>query len=224
MESKLPIYAGIHKGQRRWLTEMLVRREGPISPTGRRWSGWWSSWNCSLSITRSMPSWRNVSSIRTSRSSSQEGRKEIEDEHIAHHELLLSLIGSLNSIKEMRSDHPSLPQIGQDFYLAWCRFVAEYLMHIDYEESYLQNVLLNDSTAEEIMTIFVQILDGQPPSSLRSNLLLMLTAMNIPEAVGLLNMAGQRLPQKDLEDLEAQAAKLVHPAMWAAIQAKMAQR
>ncbi|OPY31204.1 MAG: hypothetical protein A4E32_01654 [Methanomassiliicoccales archaeon PtaU1.Bin124] len=221
MEFNIPLYAGIHKGQRRWLAEMIVRA-GRTDFTQRAEVEWLMN-QLDLFLAHHREHAELEQRFVHPRLSLivPGGARAIEEEHEEHHEMLKDMIHSLDRIKGIPPDHPTLPLIGQDFYLALNRFVASYLMHIDYEESYVQNVLLNDSTAEEIMDIFQQILAAQPATSLRDNLTLMLAAMNVPEAVGLLTMAKGKLPQALYDDLTARAAQFIGPQRWTEIQAAL---
>jgi hypothetical protein len=221
MEFKMPLYSGIHKGQRRWLAD-LVMRSGRTDFT-------------KLEELEPLIDEMKAFTEHLRQHADLEERfihptlggivpgcpRDIEAQHKAQHQNLEDLIASLEMIKGMPRDHEALPRIGHEQYLALNRFISTYLGHIDFEEDHVQQILFNDCTAEELMTIFKNIITAQSPPDLMTNLKVMLLGMNLPETIGVFRMASTLMPDTEFQRLTGEASKFIEPERWKIVQAQL---
>jgi hemerythrin-like domain-containing protein len=220
----MPLYTGVHKGQRRWLADLMTRA-GRTDFSQKEEVDWLQGQLRMFTAHLKEHAELEERFIHPRLATLVPGcHRGLEDEHRVQHEALSDLIGSLDAIRSLPPDHPTLPLIGQEFYLALNRFISGYLRHIDYEEEHVQNILWNDCTPEELMSLFNQILRAQSQESLTNSLIMMLTAMNVPEIVGLLSMAKGSMPPAAYDNITAKASQFADPSTWAKVQAIMAKR
>jgi hypothetical protein len=221
MEQRVPLYTGIHKGQRRWLAEMSIKA-GRTDYSQKAEVEWLQGQLKMFADHLIEHAGLEERFVHPKLNAVVPGcHRNIEEEHIVQHEMLKDILDGLEHIKGMPPDHPALAQVGQEAYLAFHRFISIYLRHIDFEEEHVQNILWNNFTPEELGSIFLEIIRAQPPQSAMNNLTMMLTAMNIPETVGLLRMAKGAMPPEAYEGLTAQASKFIDPQRWDVIQSLM---
>jgi hemerythrin-like domain-containing protein len=222
MVFKIPLYSGIHKGQRRWLADMSIR-------AGR------TDFSKQEEVDFLMQELKAFTEHLREHADLEERfihptlggivascPRGIEADHRILHQDLEDLLQSLKMIKLMPKDHETLPQIGHEFYLGLNRFISTYLKHIDFEEDHVQQILMNDCTAEELMGIFQNILAAQPPPVLMANLRLMVSGLNLPETVGLFTMAKSLMPAPAFQQMVTNVSPSIEPLRWAEIKKRLA--
>ena len=220
MDKRVPLYTGIHKGQRRWLAEISVRA-GRTDYSQRGEVEWLQDQIGRFAEHLKEHAGLEERFVHPLLNVIVPGcSQEIEEEHLAQHKLLKEILDGLENIKKT-PDHPAMEQIGHEAYLALFRFMSIYLKHIDYEEEHVQNILWNNFTPDELTTLFLEIVKAQPQQSAMDNLTMMLTAMSIPESVGLLKMAKGVMPRPAYDGLTAHASKFIDSQRWESIQAKV---
>ncbi|MCU0861274.1 MAG: hemerythrin domain-containing protein [Methanomassiliicoccales archaeon] len=221
MVEKIPYYTPIHKGQRRWLFDFAKQM-------GR--SDFSSRGDVEALLQGLGYFYDHIKEHAEFEERFIHPRlgevvpgcpRAIESEHKAIHADLEDLLRSLERLRNMPEGHPTLPQLGQEVYLATNRFVAFYLRHIDYEEDHVQNILLNACTADELLATFRSILAAQSPKQLSSNLRMMIQGINDPEALELLSSAKGMLPPQAFEGVRAEAEKAMNPERWSRLAARL---
>jgi hemerythrin-like domain-containing protein len=218
---KIPLYSGIHKGQRRWLADLSIG-------AGR------TDFSKQEEVDFLIQEMKAFTEHLKEHADLEERfihptlggivascPRGIEAEHRTQHLDLEDLIKSLEMIKQMPKDHENLPKIGHEFYLALNRFVSTYLKHIDFEEDHVQQILFNDCTPEELLNIFKNILAAQPPPVLMANLKLMVSGLNLPETIGLFTMAKSLMPASTFQQMISYVSSSIEPQKWAMIQAQL---
>ena len=221
--SKILLYSGIHKGQRRWLADISISAGRTDFSQPEEVDHLIQEMKAFTEHLREHADLEERFIHPTLGGIVASCPRGIEAEHRTQHQDLEDLVQSLEMIKRMPQDHETLPQIGHEFYLALNRFVSIYLKHIDFEEDHVQQILLNDCTAEELMRIFQNILAAQSPPSLMANLRLMVSGLNLPETVGLFTMARSLMPAPAFQQMVAQVSSSLEPEKWALIQDRLGQ-
>lgn len=221
MEPKLPLYAGIHKGQRRWLADVSIRagrtnfrEQEEVGPLVRELKGFAERHTEHAHLEE-----RFIHPILAGIMPGCSRR--IETEHESQHQDLEDLIKGFEMIQGMSKEHETQDVIGQELYLALNRFIAAYLMHINYEEDYVQQTLLNTRTAEELLTTFQSIIAAQAPPVLMANLKLMISGLNLPEMIGLFTLARSLMPPQAFQQMTDDASAYVEPEKWSVIKARV---
>ncbi len=69
------------------------------------------------------------------------GANRLNEDHRIMHRQFNELLVSFGEMRKKPMDFEKLQEIAQEFYLAWNRFTAFYLNHIDYEEEYAMPTL-----------------------------------------------------------------------------------
>lgn len=221
MVEKIPYYTPIHKGQRRWLFD-FAKQMGRSDLSSR-------------SDVEALLNGLGYFREHIKEHAELEERfihprlgevvpgcpRAIESDHKAIHADLEDLLRSLESIRSLPEGHATLPQLGQELYLATNRFVSFYLGHIDYEEDHVQNILLNASTADELLATFKSIMAAQSPQQLSGNLRLMMQGINDKEALELLSTAKGMLPIQAFEGVLAEAERAMEPERWSRLAGKL---
>lgn len=224
MQFKIPIYSGIHKGQRRWLADM-------VAAAGR------TDFSRREEVERLMADLGAFTDHLKEHAELEERFihpaiglivpscfRGIEAEHVIQHEDLGRLMRTLEMIRDLPRDHETLPQVGYEYYLALARFQYQYLKHIDFEEDHVQQIMLNDCTADQLAAIFKSILGAQSPESLLANLKVMFSGLSLPEMIGIFAVSRSMLPPQTYRQMMEQAPEFIGPDEWAVIQASLAKK
>jgi hypothetical protein len=141
----------------------------------------------------------------------------IENEHIVVHRMLAELVTNLDSIRAKPLVYDMRRDLGQEFYLAWSRFIAFYLGHIDYEEEMLQRLLWDLSTTEDLARCFANIIISQSPHELAQNLRMIIPALSEEEQVELFRGAKAIVPPPVFESALQLAEEVLGPGRWSVL-------
>ncbi len=221
MTSKLPLYSGIHKGQRRWLADISImagrtdfRKREEVESLLRELRGFMDHLgeHTYLEETFIHPTLAGIVPGCS---------KRIEAEHKTQHQSFEDIIKGFEMIQGIPREDENLHLVGQELYLTLNRFISTYLIHIDYEEDYVQQTLLNTRTAEELLTTFQSILAAQAPPVLMANLKLMISGLNLPEMIGLFTLAKTLMPPPAFKQMTGEVSGFVGAEKWSAIKARV---
>lgn len=218
---KIPLYSGIHKGQRKWLFEISTQA-GRTDFSNRQEVDRLLHQVKALLEHMKEHAYLEENYIHPRLAGIVPGcPRGIEADHKAQHQDLEDLIKGLEMIKEIPPDHETLPSIGHEQYLALNRYISAYLKHIDFEEDHVQQIMLNDCTAEELMAIFKKIIDAQEPPVLISNVNLMLDAMSMMEITGIVMLGKSILPAPTYQQVLAHLESTMDKEKWAALKSRL---
>ncbi len=146
------------------------------------------------------------------------GRRPYDEEHRAITVMLDDLQGHLGRLVNDGSV-ADRPDVGREFYLGVNRFYAEFLAHLDREETQAQRAL-NELYPPEVLAATLQtIIGGFSPDDLMLFIDIMFPAMILPEAAGLLGSI--RLPPEALAPLTERARQALGEARWTQLQARL---
>jgi hemerythrin-like domain-containing protein len=109
------------------------------------------------------------------------GADRLNEDHKIMHKQLDALVACFGEIKTKPADYEKREDLILEFYRAWARFTAFYLLHIDYEEEYVMPSLWKLCTNDELTETFKKIMADPTPKESMDNLTLMLPAMNPAE-------------------------------------------
>jgi hypothetical protein len=90
---------------------------------------------------------------------------------------------NLESLRNKPVEFEKRGEIALEFYRAWNRFIAFYLIHINIEEEQIQNLLWEFCTDVELSTVFKKFLAEQKPNELMEKIKMMISALKITELV-----------------------------------------
>jgi hemerythrin-like domain-containing protein len=144
------------------------------------------------------------------------GADKLNEDHRIMHRQFDELVACFGEIKKKPRDEVSL-----EFYLAWNRFTAFYLNHIDYEEEYVMPALWKLSTSDELGEVFKKAMTGQTPKELMENLGMMLPAMSQAERAMLLNQGRATMPPEAFQAVLKLAERVLAPEDWASLKAAL---
>ncbi|HEY3421478.1 MAG TPA: hemerythrin domain-containing protein [Methanomassiliicoccales archaeon] len=124
------------------------------------------------------------------------GARKLEQDHTVMHRQLDDLV----AMTETMMSNKSIPStegkaLFQELYLAWNRFVAFYLEHIDYEEEQAQPELWRLCSDEEVKGIFGHIIGSEAPEMLAFDLGIMLPAVSRGERVEMVRALDNAPPE-----------------------------
>jgi hypothetical protein len=148
------------------------------------------------------------------------GSRRLEDEHVLMHRQLDDILSMAAAAVALDPRLPERRQLDQELYLAWSRFIAFYLAHINDEEERVQTALWKLCSDAEVRGMFGQLIAAQTPQQLASGLMSMLPSMSRdarvemltsineppPKLMDMLNDVSKRaLGPEDYEDLRNRA-------------------
>ena len=123
-----------------------------------------------------------------------------------HHEQSFAELESL--IRAVEVALPSRRDVaGRALYRRYAIFMAEDLLHMNEEETYLLDALHRVFTDEELMAIEGRIVSAIPPQKMMGYARLMMPALSLPERVELLAKMQKAMPEPAFEGLLAEGVK-----------------
>jgi hypothetical protein len=122
------------------------------------------------------------------------GARKLEQDHAEMHRQLDDVVAMAET---MSTSVPSTESkaMYQELYLAWNRFVAFYLQHIDFEEEQAQPELWRLCSDDEVRGIFGRIIGSEAPEMLAFDLGIMLPAVGRGERVEMVKALGNAPPE-----------------------------
>ncbi len=109
------------------------------------------------------------------------GANRLNEDHQIMHRQFDEIVACFGEMKKKSMDFEKLQEIAQELYLAWNRFTAFYLSHIDYEEEQAMPTLRKLCTYDELANARGKILGGQDPKSMMYSLGMILPALSPTE-------------------------------------------
>jgi hemerythrin-like domain-containing protein len=149
------------------------------------------------------------------------GAEKLEEEHHVVDHLMDNLVAHLDRIKGQSTKFEKRRELGLEFYLAFNRFIAFFLNHIDGEEEHIRPTLWRLCTAEEVTTAVVKLLASQKPEEGLQNLEMMFNAANTDDLAGLITHAKAALPPEAIKAGLQLAEGILSPRDFAALKAKI---
>jgi hemerythrin-like domain-containing protein len=217
-----PIYAPIHKGIRSKLFEVSVKA-GKIDYANQAslddLYGEFSSLVASIRNHHGMEEnfYHPLLADRV-----PGGAEKLDEEHEVVEHLLSNLLAHLNRIKGKSANFEKRREMGLEFYLAFNRFIAFFLNHIDGEEEHYEPALRNFCTAEELENVEISLIASQKPEEALQNLQMMLAAASVEDLAELIARARAGLPPEAIQGgfqlaqsmLSAQNFALLKTKVW----------
>jgi hypothetical protein len=145
----------------------------------------------------------------------------IEADHKKMHEDLEDLSRSIDLAKAKIAGFETMPQIGHEFYLAWNRFVAFYLTHIDFEEGHVQPLLWGACTDAELAGIFQAIFKAQTPEEMSFHGRSLVPVVTPEELAEMLNKARPTMSAAEFVGFLAYVSKTLRPEEWKVLQSRL---
>jgi len=145
----------------------------------------------------------------------------IEADHREQERQLNELISHLEGMRSDSIDPGKKVELGLEFYRALNRFIAYYLIHIDFEEEHLQPTLWALFSSDELLGILKDVLSSQSPEEGTWWLSTMLPAMNLNERAGLISASKNMMPPEVFQSRLDLISKRLTPDDWAALKVKL---
>ena len=146
--------------------------------------------------------------------------KLLEDHHMVDH-MLDNLVTHLEGIISKSADFKKHGELGQEFYMAFNRFVAFFMTHIDEEEEHIQPTLWDLCTFEELDTAEMTLIASQKPEEARENLEMILTSANLHDLADLLGRAKADVPPEMVQAVFQLAESILDARDWAALKSRI---
>jgi hypothetical protein len=142
------------------------------------------------------------------------GAIKLAEEHILFDQQLNRLMEHLEGIRTKTIGFEKYRDLGLEFYLAYNRFLAFFLTHIDDEEERVQRDLFDLCTVQELVSTFGRILADQTPQQSVDNLRMVLANINPDELTALLAGAKLLVPEEAYKNALKLAESLRQPDEW----------
>jgi len=146
--------------------------------------------------------------------------KLLEDHHIVDH-MLDNLVTHLEGIISKSADFEKRGELGQEFYMAFNRFVAFFMTHIDEEEEHIQPTLWDLCTFEELDTAEMTLIASQKPEEAKENLEMILSSANLDDLADLLGRAKAHVPPEMAQAVFQLAEGILSARDWAALKSRI---
>lgn len=220
--TKPQIYASVHKGWRNRLFQMSVRAgklDFADQPSLDVFYSDLKSMAAGIHLHHHNMEERFIHPLLSARVPGGAERLDKQHRHIDH--LLDNLLAHFDGVRSKAAGFEKRRDLGTEFYLAFNRFIAVFLVHIDQEEEQVQPVLWNLCTAEELATTWRAILTNQTPAEAMENLGMTLSSASLDEAAGLLTLAQTNLPPDRFELGSDFARSVMDPQDWSALKDRL---
>ena len=149
------------------------------------------------------------------------GAEKLEEEHEVVEHLMNNLLAYLDRIKSKSAKFEKRRELGREFYLAFNRFIAFFLNHIDGEEEHYEPTLNNLCTVEELENAQASLLRSQKPEEGLQNLQMILAAANVDDLAELIAEARAALPPEMIQGGFQLAESILSAQDLAALKAKV---
>lgn len=220
MNRRPPIYTPIHKGIRSKLFEVSVKA-GKIDYTDRAaLQGLYDEFGSLLASIRNHHGMEEKYYHPLLADRVPGGAEKLEEEHQIVDRLLNNLLAHLDRIKDKSTKFEKRRELGLEFYLAFNRFIAFFLKHIDGEEEHYEPTLRNLCTAEELENTEISLIGSQKPEEGLQNLQMMLIAANVDDLGELIASARMALPPEVIQAGLQLAKSVLSARDFAAVKAK----
>jgi len=143
-----------------------------------------------------------------------------EDHHIVDH-LMDNLVAHLDRIRSKPTKFEKRRELTLEFYLAFNRFIAFFLNHIDVEEEHIRPTLWRLCTVEEVAAAVTKLLASQKPEEGFQNMAMMLSAANTDDLAGLITHAKAALPPEAIQAGLQLAESVLSANDWAALKSRI---
>ncbi len=142
------------------------------------------------------------------------GANKLNEDHKNMHRQFDEIIACFGEMKKKTTDFEKLQEVAQELYLAWNRFMAFYLTHIDYEEEYAMPALWKLCTYDELASARGKILGGQDPKSMMYSLGMILPALSPTERFLVLSQGLKTAPPEASQGALRIAEHVLSPEDW----------
>ncbi len=149
------------------------------------------------------------------------GAEKLEQDHQMIDHMMKNLTINLTNLREHPADFARLKAMGQEFYLAFNRFIAFFLEHLFEEEEHVQRSLWDLATREELVQTLAMMIGNQPPALVRESLQMILTGANIDEITGVFIPAKIGMPAPAFQAAAKMAEQMLSPEDWATLKARV---
>ncbi len=148
------------------------------------------------------------------------GAVKLEEAHKLVEQQMSQMTEQLKGIRTKSTSFERCRELGTEFYLAFNRFLAFFLTHIDDEEERVQRTLEDLCTIEELTTAFGRILASQKPEEMAENLKMILYGANMDELTSLFIGYKFMVPPEKFQNAIKLAKTVLQPADWAVLQTR----
>ena len=149
------------------------------------------------------------------------GTIKLAEEHRIVEQMLTDLLSHLQGIRNKPAKFEKHRELGLEFYLAYNRFIAFFLNHINWEEEQTQRSLWNLCTGDELMSTFGRILSAQSPEQTMDNLTMILPSVTLDELTGIFMGAKASVPAEGFQKMLKLGEGIVDAADWSALKTRI---
>jgi hemerythrin-like domain-containing protein len=149
------------------------------------------------------------------------GTERLDVQHRVVDRMLDNLLAHFDGMRANKADFRKRRELGLEFYLAFNRFIAFFLRHIDEEEERIQPTLWNLCTFEELETAWRGIIASQSPQEATENLGMILSSADLDELANLLTFAKTSLPTEQFQLGSAYAKSILDPHDWSTLKDRL---
>ncbi len=214
MQAQIDLYIDAHKGQRLRFS-MIGKAAGTLDINNQ---------DAMISLENEIISFREHMSLHADREEKfihpllseriPGGANRLIEDHRNMHRQFDELAASFGEMKKKSMNFEKLPEIVQEFYLAWNRFMSFYLGHIDYEEEHAMPALQKLCTNDELADARAKLLGGQEPRSMMYSLEMILPALSPNERFLVLSQGLKSMPPEASQGAIKIAEHVLAPEDW----------
>ncbi len=221
MSSNIDLYRDIHKGQRCRFLNIAVQA-GKLDYTDREaldgLYGELYSFREHMRLHASLEE-RFIHIILSQRVPG--GARQLEEDHRVIRQEFDNLVEDLDVIRAKTSDFEKIGELALEFYRAWSRFTAFYLMHIDKEEEQAMPILWKLCTVKELAETHRLMITDQKQDELVEDFEMILPNANPQERVEILGMLRVMMPSEAYQEFLNLAERLLTPEDWTTLKMEL---
>jgi hemerythrin-like domain-containing protein len=221
VDGRPPIYTPIHKGIRNKLFEVSVKAGRIDYADQAALNGFYDEFSLLVASIRGHHTMEENFYHPLLAERVPGGAEKLEEDHQAVEHLMNNLKAHLDGIRSKSTEFEKRRELGLEFYLAFNRFIAFFLNHIDGEEEYYEPALRNLCTIEELEKTEVSLIGSQKPEEGLQNLQMMLAAASVADLAELMARARAALPPEVIQGGFQLAQGIMSAQDLAALKAKL---
>jgi hemerythrin-like domain-containing protein len=221
VDGRPPIYTPIHKGIRNKLFEVSVKAGRIDYADHAALNGFYDEFSSLVASIRGHHTMEENFYHPLLAERVPGGAEKLEEDHQTVEHLMNNLKAHLDRIRSKSTEFEKRRELGLEFYLAFNRFIAFFLNHIDGEEEYYEPALRNLCTIEELEKTEVSLIGSQKPEEGLQNLQMMLAAASVADLAELMARARAALPPEVIQGGFQLAQGIMSAQDLAALKAKL---
>ena len=216
-KKQIHVYASVHKGIRNLFALVTFQAGNTDWTDSAEVSILHGEWKVALKLLNSHQEYENRIIHPVLDKVSFGSHRGYEAEHHVHWKILNRLDSQFKHLLNDNVSETERSEIGLDFYRQLNMFYADFLKHLNREETEAEQILNSRCLPESLTRMLEQIISSIPQDEMLLYIYCIFPAINLPECMDLMKSIKRAVPKESLSSLEGHVRKIRGESDWKAI-------